>query len=131
LVKPFEIQELLVRARALLRRNMGVKVDTGEILTAGDLQIFPDSLEVSKKGHPVKLTPIEFEILYCLMQHVNNPVTLTRLLNEVWGYEADEDVRMLRVHIGGLRQKLEFDPKSPKYVQTVTNVGYKLVPVAD
>jgi DNA-binding response OmpR family regulator len=49
-------------------------------------------------------------------------------LNEVWGYDSDEDVRMLRVHVGGLRQKIEENPKHPKYLQTVTNVGYKLTP---
>ncbi len=65
------------------------------------------------------------------MQHVNQAVNLATLLNEVWGYDADEDVRMVRVHMGGLRQKVEPDPKSPHYVQTVTNVGYKLIPWLD
>ncbi|MDD3151070.1 MAG: response regulator transcription factor [Candidatus Gastranaerophilales bacterium] len=131
LVKPFDIQELLVRARALLRRANQEQPQTGEILSAGDLKIFPDSLEVSVKGKISKLTPIEFEILYCLMQHVNKAVNLTMLLSEVWGYDADEDVRMLRVHVGGLRQKIEGNPKKPNYVQTVTNVGYKLVPIVE
>lgn len=131
LVKPFEIQELLVRSRALLRRSAQAPIVTGEVLSAGDLKISPDSLEATIKGKIVKLTPIEFEILYCLMQHVNQAVTLTKLLNEVWGYDADEDVRMLRVHIGGLRQKIELNGKKPKYVQTVTNVGYKLVPIVE
>lgn len=131
LVKPFEIQELLVRARALLRRSNQAPIVTGEVLSAGDIKISPDSLEATVKGKIIKLTPIEFEILYCLMQHVNQAVPLTKLLNEVWGYDADEDVRMLRVHIGGLRQKIEFNAKKPQYVQTVTNVGYKLVPIVE
>ena len=62
------------------------------------------------------------------MQHINRAVSLTTLLNEVWGYDMDEDVRMVRVHIGGLRNKIEPNPKYPKYLHTVTNVGYKLVP---
>ena len=62
------------------------------------------------------------------MQHINNAVSLAVLLNEVWGYDGDEDVRMLRVHVGGLRQKIEEDPKHPVYLHTVTNVGYKLTP---
>jgi DNA-binding response OmpR family regulator len=77
------------------------------------------------------LTPTEFEILYCLLQHCGEAVPLASILQEVWGYEADEDVRMLRVHIGGLRQKIEEDHKNPKYLQTITNVGYRLNPILE
>jgi two-component system, OmpR family, response regulator RpaA len=135
LVKPFEFQELMVRMRALFRRtgSLPVTIMPGmptpkreEILTSGDLTLLPSSLEVMVNDKLLKLTPTEFEILYCLMQHVGKAVTLATLLQEVWGYEADEDVRMLRVHMGGLRQKLEPDPKRPSYLQTVTNVGYRL-----
>jgi DNA-binding response OmpR family regulator len=127
LVKPFDIQEVLLRIRALLRRGGEVK-NTGEILRAGDIHILPDSLEVLVLDKKTKLTPTEFEILYCLMQHINKPVSLATLLSEVWGYESDEDVRMVRVHVGGLRQKIEADTRNPKYLHTVTNVGYKLTP---
>ncbi len=135
LVKPFEFQELMVRMRALFRRTGTLSNANGpqhrkdEVLTAGDIQLIPTSLEVKIRGRLVKLTPTEFEILYCLMQHVNEAVPLATLLQEVWGYEADEDVRMLRVHIGGLRQKIEDDPKRPAYLQTVTHVGYRLMPL--
>lgn len=129
LVKPFDIQELLVRIRALLRRSNPQENELHEVLEAGDFKLFPDSLEVQIKDKLTKLTPTEFEILYCLMQHVNQAVNLNTLLKEVWGYDGDEDVRMVRVHMGGLRQKIEINPKIPKYVQTITNVGYKLIPV--
>ncbi len=133
LVKPFDIQEVLLRVRALLRRNKSENVEEAsfknEILKMGDIEIFPDSLETQIQNKRVKLTPIEFEILYCLLQHFNNAVNLATLLNEVWGYDSDEDVRMLRVHVGGLRQKIESDTKNPKYLHTVTNVGYKLTPL--
>ena len=130
LVKPFEIQEVLLRIRALLRRNNENQPDTSEkeILRAGDIEILSDSLEAIVAGKKVKLTPTEFEILYCLMQHLNKPVSLAVLLDEVWGYGSDEDVRMVRVHVGGLRQKIENDSRNPKYLHTVTNVGYKLTP---
>ncbi len=128
LVKPFDIQELLVRMRALLRRTKTEADVNTEILEIGDLRLYPDSIEVSIKNELKKLTPTEFEILYCLIQHNNQAVSLITFLNEVWGYDADEDVRMVRVHIGGLRNKIEPNPKSPKYLHTVTNVGYKLVP---
>lgn len=132
IVKPFDIQEVLLRVRVLLRRN-AQKTDTQpsnikEILKIGDIELFPDYLEVMIKDKKIKLTPTEFEILYCLMQHFDTSVTLAVLLNEVWGYDSDEDVRMLRVHVGGLRQKIEENPKHPIYLQTVTNVGYKLTP---
>lgn len=128
LVKPFDIQELLVRMRALLRRTGYSPPSKEEVLESGDLKLYPDSLEVNVQSKLAKLTPTEFEILYCLMQHINRPVRLTTLLNEVWGYDSDEDVRMVRVHIGGLRNKIEPSPKYPRYLHTVTNVGYKLVP---
>ena len=130
LVKPFEIQEVLLRIRALLRRNNENQPDTSEkeILRAGDIEILSDSLEAIVAGKKVKLTPTEFEILYCLMQHLNKPVSLAVLLDEGWGYGSDEDVRMVRVHVGGLRQKIENDSRNPKYLHTVTNVGYKLTP---
>lgn len=132
IVKPFDIQEVLLRVRALARRSTPASNPTSkEILKVGDIEIFPESLETEVKNKRIKLTPTEFEILYCLMQHFNNAVTLAVLLSEVWGYDCDEDVRMLRVHVGGLRQKIEEDPKHPEYLHTVTNVGYKLTPLGE
>lgn len=133
LVKPFDIQEVLLRIRVLLRRNQIEDKSTlaSEVLKVGDIEIFPESLECIVVNKKVKLTPTEFEILYCLMQHFNNAVTLAVLLDEVWGYDRNEDVRMLRVHMGGLRNKIEPDGKNPKYLHTVTNVGYKLTPFAE
>ncbi len=134
LVKPFDIQEVLLRIRVLLRRNNMEEEKNSlsdEILNAGDISISPETLEATVVNKKIKLTPTEFEILYSLMQHFNNPVTLATLLDEVWGYDSNEDVRMLRVHVGGLRNKIEPDPKNPKYLHTVTNVGYKLTPFAE
>ena len=144
LVKPFEIQEVLLRVRALLRRNTNVvnsnstnnlnsilNTNDNGVLKSDDIEIFEDSLEVKIKDKIIKLTPTEFEILYCLMQHKNQAVSLATLLQEVWGYDSDEDVRMVRVHVGTLRQKIEPDPKKPVYVNTVTNVGYRLITKMD
>ena len=129
LIKPFEIQEVLLRIRALLRRGENNQKQTAkEVLRAGDIEILPDSLEALILDKKVKLTPTEFEILYCMMQHINSPVSLATLLDEVWGYDSDEDVRMVRVHVGGLRQKIEQNTRNPKYLHTVVNVGYKLTP---
>ena len=134
LVKPFDIQEVLLRIRVLLRRNHFEDTKNSlsdEVLEAGEISISPETLEATIVNKKVKLTPTEFEILYCLMQHFNKPVTLATLLDEVWGYDSNEDVRMLRVHVGGLRNKIELDTKNPKYLHTVTNVGYKLTPFGE
>ena len=133
IVKPFDIQEVLLRVRALVRRSPATKMQTSkqEILKIGDIELFPDSLETIVKDKRIKLTPTEFEILYCLIQHFNNAVSLAVLLNEVWGYNSDDDVRMLRVHVGGLRQKIEVNSKAPEYLHTVTNVGYKITPFGE
>jgi DNA-binding response OmpR family regulator len=134
IVKPFDIQEVLLRVKALLRRsNDGAKPDSfkQEILKMGEIELLPESLETIIEGRKIKLTPTEFEILYCLMQHFNDSVSLAVLLDEVWGYNSDEDVRMVRVHVGGLRQKIEENTRSPKYLHTVTNVGYRLTPVKE
>ena len=143
LVKPFEFQELMVRMRALFRRTGALDVKptepvkaekpltkpsdkAPEVLSHGDITLLPNTLEVRVCDKTLKLTPTEFEILVCLMQHLGQAVSLPTLLKEVWGYEPDEDVRMLRVHVGGLRQKLELDPKHPRYIETITHVGYRL-----
>lgn len=134
LVKPFDIQEVLLRIRVLLRRNSFEENKNSlsdEILEVGEITISPETLEAIIVNKKVKLTPTEFEILYCLMQHFNKAVTLATLLDEVWGYDSNEDVRMLRVHVGGLRNKIETDTKNPKYLHTVTNVGYKLTPFGE
>ena len=133
LVKPFDIQEVLLRIRVLPRRNQVEDKNsiTDDILNVGDIRIFPETLACVVVNKRTKLTPTEFEILYSLMQHFNHPVTLATLLDEVWGYDSNEDVRMLRVHVGGLRNKIEPAPKTPKYLHTVTNVGYKLTPFAE
>ena len=133
LVNPFDVQEVLLRIRVLLRRNQPQETNSisNEILKSGNIEIFPETLEAIILNKKVKLTPTEFEILYCLMQHFNTPVTLATLLDEVWGYDSDEDVRMVRVHVGGLRNKIEPEPKKPQYLHTVTNVGYKLTPFGE
>jgi two-component system response regulator RpaA len=127
LVEPFEPEELLVRLKALLRRQSPPPAGPVEILRAGGISLFPEALQVHLDGHCTTVTPTEFEIVHCLLQHVDQPVPLATLLQEVWGYDADEGVEMLRVHIRHLRLKLERNPKAPRHLVTVPNVGYRLV----
>lgn len=128
LTKPFEIPELQVRVRALLRRAGSVPQSASlpEILTAGEITLVPENLQAKVKERVVKLTPTEFEILHCLMQHHGQTVSTGKLLEEVWGYSPDDDVDTIRVHIRHLRTRLESGER--KYIRTVYGGGYQLVP---
>lgn len=128
LTKPFEIPELQVRVRALLRRAGSVPSSASlpEILTAGEITLIPENLQAKVRDRVVKLTPTEFEILHCLMQHHGQTVSTGKLLEEVWGYSPDDDVDTIRVHIRHLRTRLETAER--KYIRTVYGGGYQLIP---
>lgn len=128
LVKPFEIPELQVRVRALLRRAGSVPLSASlpEILTAGEITLIPENLQAKVQERIIKLTPTEFEILHCLMQHHGQTVSTGKLLEEVWGYSPDDDVDTIRVHIRHLRTRLETSDR--KYIKTVYGGGYQLIP---
>lgn len=130
LTKPFEIPELLVRVRALLRRTEAALTTsaTKELLAVGDFTLMPDSLEAKVQDQVVKLTPTEFEILNALIQNHGQTISLGRLLQDVWGYSPDDDVETLRVHIRHLRVKLEKCSPETKYIETIYGGGYRLWP---
>jgi two-component system, OmpR family, response regulator RpaA len=130
LVKPFEIPELLVRVRALLRRYKQVpgSVSAPELLTVGDITLLPENLQVRINGTMAKLTPTEFEILNALVQHHGQAFSLAKLLQDVWGYSPDDDVETIRVHIRHLRSKLEKISGNKKYIETIYGGGYRLIP---
>lgn len=128
LTKPFELPELYVRVRALLRRasKKGSPLSLPEILHSGDITLVPESREVKIQEKVVRLTPIEFEVLHCLLQHHGQTVSTSKLLEEVWGYSPDDDVDTIRVHIRHLRTRIEISGK--KYIKTVYGGGYQLIP---
>jgi two-component system, OmpR family, response regulator RpaA len=130
LVKPFEIPELLVRVRALLRRYKQVpgSASAPELLTVGDITLLPENLQVRINGTLAKLTPTEFEILNALVQHHGQAFSLAKLLQDVWGYSPDDDVETIRVHIRHLRSKLEKISGNKKYIETIYGGGYRLIP---
>ncbi|MBK8190514.1 MAG: response regulator transcription factor [Vampirovibrionales bacterium] len=131
LVKPFEIPELLVRVRALLRRSGETPQAAGalpEILSIGDLTLVPENLEIKIGATLVKLTPTEFEILNCLVQNHGQTISLGKLLQDVWGYSPDDDVETIRVHVRHLRSKLEKASADKDYIETIYGGGYRLFP---
>lgn len=130
LVKPFELPELQVRARALLRRSgqLPKSAVSTEILSVGDITLIPENLEVKIKSNIAKLTPTEFEILNCLVQNHHQAIPLSKLLQDVWGYSPDDDVETIRVHVRHLRTKLDKVSEGKNYIETIYGGGYRLIP---
>ena len=126
LVKPFSIEELLARVRALLRRARRHGRGASR-LSLGDARI--DLLkQTATRGRKIlHLTAKEFAILRLLAETPGEPVSRERFLDVVWGYAAFPTTRTVDNHIASLRAKLERDPERPRWLQTVHGVGYKLV----
>lgn len=128
MTKPFELEEMLARVRALLRRadRIPQAAKHAEILNYGPLTLIPERFEAIWFDKTVKLTHLEFELLHCLLQRHGQTVSPSDILKEVWGYDPDDDIETIRVHIRHLRTKLEPDPRHPKYIKTVYGAGYCL-----
>jgi len=122
--KPFGIDELLARLRALMRRVSSA----GEpVLELGDLVIDLDKRAVTVGGRPVSLTPHEFELLRVLAQNEGKLMTHPAILREVWGPAYGDESHYLHVYVSQLRRKIEPDPARPRYLLTEPGAGYRLV----
>lgn len=128
LTKPFEIDELIVRVRALLKRSQQIpkSVAVKELLTCKEITLLPETYSVQINDKIQKLTPIEFDIFNLLFQNHGNMVSGQKLLKEVWGYEPDDSVETIRVHIRHLRSKIDKISGGKKYIETIYGGGYKL-----
>jgi two-component system KDP operon response regulator KdpE len=123
--KPFGMDELLARIRAVLRRQAAIT--GGEpVLHAGDLELDLARRGVTVAGRAVHLTPTEYEVLRYLALHAGKPVTHTTLLREVWGDYAIGDTYNTRYVVAQLRRKLGDDPARPRYIVSEPGVGYRL-----
>jgi two-component system response regulator MprA len=129
LVKPFSIEELLARLRALQRRagGEGPSGAADPVLELADLRVDTASREVQRGGAPVHLSVREYDLLLCLLRRANAVVTRQQILDEAWGENFFGDTNVLDVYIRYLRQKLE-QPGLPTLVQTVRGVGFMLKP---
>ena len=126
ITKPFGVDELLARVRAVFRRTeAALTTPTQPSFTAGDLKINFVERRVTVAGEEVKLTPTEFSLLQELVLNAGKVLTHTHLLNKVWGLEYREERQYLHVFIRRLRAKLEPDLTNPKYIITVPGVGYQ------
>jgi DNA-binding response OmpR family regulator len=123
--KPFTIQELRARIRALLTRVYQTQQNSKKVIAVGDIILDEDRLEVTVRGRPISLTPNEFRLLSYLMHNPNKLITKDEFLAAVWEYEPSEDVNFMRVTVRRLRSKIEEDPSSPRYLKTVHGVGYQ------
>ena len=134
LAKPFDLEELTARIKALLRRcdRPPLINSQQEILSYGCLTLVPERFEAIWFDEPVRLTHLEFELLHCLLQRHGQTVAPSLILKEVWGYEPDDDIETIRVHVRHLRTKLEPDPRKPRFIKTVYGAGYCLeIPTGD
>jgi two-component system response regulator RpaA len=128
LTKPFEIEELLVRVRALLKRSNAIPKTYAQrdLVTYKEITLLPETYSVQINDKVQKLTPIEFDIFNLLFQNHGNMVSASKLLKDVWGYEPDDNVETIRVHIRHLRSKIDKISGDKKYIETIYGGGYKL-----
>jgi two-component system, OmpR family, response regulator len=120
--KPFNLEELVLRIQAVLRRTGGHRPDG--LLVVDDLELDPDSHEVTRDGRPVPLSPTEFSLLRVLMTNAGQVLSREQLLDQVWHYDFDGDDSIVATYISYLRRKI--DTGEPKLIHTVRGTGYVL-----
>ena len=129
--KPFTPMELLARVNSQLRRyrrfmeKLGDKEENSRIHTIGGLEINEDNVEVIVDGEPVKMTPIEYKILLLLMKNPGRVFSAEEIYERVWNERAI-NTDTIMVHVRNIREKIEVNPREPKYLKVVWGVGYKI-----
>ena len=118
----------MVRVRALLKRSQQIpkSLAVRDLLTYKEVTLLPETYSVQINDKVQKLTPIEFDIFNLLFQNHGNMVSAQKLLKDVWGYEPDDSVETIRVHIRHLRSKIDKISGDKKYIETIYGGGYKL-----
>ena len=119
--KPFDLQELIARIGAVLRRTSG---DPSALLRVADLELDPEGVQTTRAGEPIRLSPTEFRLLHYLMTNAGRTVGKAQILGRVWEYDFGGDTGIVDTYISYLRRKL--DNGGPKFIHTVHGVGYVL-----
>jgi two-component system alkaline phosphatase synthesis response regulator PhoP len=125
LTKPFEAIELMARLEALLRRVPAAAPPGGDTYRFGDISVDFRKMEVARAGAPVDLSAREFKLLRHFIAHRGATLSRDALLADVWGYDEMPLTRTVDVHVAGLRQKIEANPRVPEYILTIHGLGYK------
>lgn len=126
--KPFNIKELVLRAKSQLRRSTPEKnIKQENIYTFGDIYINEDTGEIKKGEKQIVLTAKEYALMLYLVKNKNKVFSKNSLCEEIWGYEYDGNDNTIMVHIRHLREKIEDNPSKPRYIKTLKGIGYKLV----
>ncbi len=123
--KPFSVNEVLARVRVALRHSAQVQTGTEPIFSAGPLRIDFAQRQVQVNGQDVKLTPTEYDLLKALIKNSGKIMTRQMLLSQVWGTGYGTEAHYLHVYIGQLRRKIEPDPAHPRFILTISGVGYR------
>ena len=134
LTKPFDVRELLLRVRAILRRTTPTaegEAATGH-LVVGDLKLDSQSYHMIIGDKAVLLTPVEFDLAYHLMSHPGDVFSSEQLLRDLWDYPSDTgSPDLVRMHVKNLRRKIEPDPQNPRYLITIPRHGYTIANQSD
>ena len=131
--KPFNVDELLLRVRAVLRRAYPTErpANPGQWLIIGPFQLDTLAFKLLGPRGEVQLTAVQYDLLYHLMSHTGHVFSPARLLQEVWDYPSDTgSPDLVRVHIKNLRERIEADPRNPTFIRTVAGHGYTIDPAA-
>ena len=127
--KPFNLDEVVARVEALLRRSLGTGAGADRILAVGDLTVDLGSREVSRAGHPIELTAKEFDVLALFARNPRLVLSKATILDRVWGYDFGGSGNIVELYVSYLRRKLEAPfPDLPALLQTKRGAGYMLVP---
>lgn len=128
--KPFNPLELIARVKSQIRRytKLGstVEAETESIYTVGGLSVNDDLKEVTVDGEPVKLTPLEYSILLLLVKNQGKVFSISQIYEDIWNEDAIGVDNTVAVHIRHIREKIEINPKEPRYLKVVWGVGYKI-----
>lgn len=128
--KPYNTAELMARIRSQLRRyfslGSALSQNDGDTLKNGSLLLDRNTKQVTVDGAPVKLTATEFKILELLMEHPGYVFSAEQIYSRVWKEDAYAEEKTVMVHIRRIREKIEIDPKNPKYLKVVWGIGYKI-----